>query len=616
MSQAATDPAGASPRPQEAPTRAPAPEGASDPVEPSLWALAWPWLAQERRALAVGAGYLALSGLAAGFIPQAIRVASNALGAGDAGRAMRASLAVAGLAAVGAWVRVASRIKLFNVGREVEFDLRAKMLANLHTLGPSFYQRMSPGEIMSRATNDLAQVRLLIGFGILNLFNTLFAYLVNIPLMVSRSPKLAVLSLLPFPVFLAITRRFGRAMFARSKEAQESLGALSDIAQRALGAMRVVRAYNLEGAELQRFSDAADKALEANLALARLRGLMFPILGAGAAVASLVVIWVGSGMIIAREGFSVGDILAFQVHLGLVAWPTIALGYMLSIVQRGKVSMARVQALLDARPDIDDALALPVDAASLRGALSVRGLRFAVDGRALLDGVSFELPAGRSLAVVGKTGAGKSVLVKLLARMLQTPAGAVFLDGHDVTRLPLATLRGTVGMAQQEPFLFSSTVARNVAFGALDPDAPEVKEAIARCLGEAQMTDEIKRMPDGEYTIVGERGVQLSGGQKQRVALARALMTSPKVLVLDDPLSAVDARTEAGILDAIDRAAAGRTLLLVTHRVAAARRCDEIVVLDEGRVVDRGTHDALVARGGLYARLAERQALEAELEAL
>lgn len=581
------------------------------------WSLLRGVIADEKREVAWGVLFLALTTAAAGAIPQCIRGASDALVASDARRAMYFALAIAGLAALGAWFRVASRLALFNVGRQVEYVIRERMLAHLHRLGPSFFQRMGPGEVMSRATNDLGQIRLLVGFGGLNLVNAAFAYAVNIPLLFMRNPKLAALALLPFPVFVFLTQGFGRAMFSRSRAAQEALGVMSERVQRVLSGMRVVRAYGLETSQRKGFDADVDRSLEANLSLARLRGVMFPVLGLGAATASFIVVWVGSSRVIEDPTtFTVGDILAFQSHLAIIAWPTIALGYLLSILQRGRASVDRILDILEATPDVDDAAAAPVEASSIHGALSVRGLRYSIDDRAILEGVSLEVAAGQRVAIVGRTGSGKSVLARLLARMLPTPEGSVFLDGHDITKVPLSTLRAVVGLAQQEPFLFSSTIARNVAFAELDPDAPSTREKVRSALASAQLLSEVDAMPEGDLTIVGERGVQLSGGQKQRVALARALLAGPKVLVLDDPLSAVDTRTESSILDAIDEASRGRTLVLVTHRVAAAARCDQVVVLDAGRVVESGTHESLLARGGLYSRLAERQAIEAELEAM
>jgi ATP-binding cassette subfamily B protein len=376
--------------------------------------------------------------------------------------------------------------------------------------------------------------------------------------------------------------------------------------------VRVVRAFTLERFEAARFEEANRRVMRTTMALVLLRGLMWPVLMFVSSSGLLVVVWMGGDMLFAGE-LTPGQFAKFSAYLAQLVWPTLAFGYILSVVQRGRASYRRVREVLDAEPDVVEAVDAREPAGP--GTLTTRNLRFAYGDVPVLDGVDIDVPAGGSLAVVGPTGSGKSTLAMLLPRLLPTPAGTVFLDGEDVTRLTLGGLRGTVGYAQQEPFLFSTTIAKNIAFGMADPDAPDADARIRAAAAEVAVLDEIEAMPEGFDTVVGERGVQLSGGQKQRIALARALLAEPTVLVLDDPLSAVDAATERQILAALDRAAEGRTLVLVTHRVAAAARADRVVVLDRGRVVERGTHDELLARGGLYARMAARQRIERELRA-
>ena len=523
-----------------------------------------------------------------------------------------------GIACFGAVFRFLMRRILIGASRDIEYDVRNAFFARLQQMPLAYYQARRTGDLMSRATNDLNAVRMMIGPAIMYSANTILVFVVAIVLMASIDARMTLIALLPLPLVSISVRYFGNAIHTRFEAIQGKLADLSAVVQEALSGVRVVRAYTQEPHEIDRFRRANEEYLHRNRALIRLQGLFFPSMTLFLGFGSLLVLWFGSREVI-RGRISLGGFVAFNAYLVMLSWPMIAFGWVTNMLQRGMASWKRMLEVLDAVPDISDASVTAAGrAAPLAGAIEIRDLVFSYPGaaRPALDHVSLRIEAGQTAAFVGATGSGKSTLISLLPRLHEPPPDTVFLDNVDVREIPLASLRGAIGFAPQEPFLFSATIAENITFGiTAQDDAAALDLAMRRAAAVARLDKDVEDFSRGYETIVGERGITLSGGQKQRTALARAVMVDPRILILDDSLSAVDTYTEEEILQRLRGVMRERTSILVSHRISTVRDADVIFVLDNGRIAEHGRHEELVVRGGLYAALYRKQLLEEELQA-
>jgi ATP-binding cassette subfamily B multidrug efflux pump len=573
------------------------------------------------------------------LFPQVIRRAVNDLHNGvTRHKLLTYALLILAIALIKGVFQFLTRWVVIGISRDIEFDLRNDLFAHLERLSYSYYQKNRTGDIMARATNDLNAVRLLLGPAIMYSANTIVFTAGALGFMVAISPKLTLYAFLPLPVTSIVIQYFGRRIHERFERIQAMFSDISARAQENFSGARVIRAYIQEQSEIAAFESANQEYIRRSLGLVRLMGMLWPTLELMLGAAVVIVLWLG-GREVLQGKMNVGDFVAFNTYMVQLTWPVIALGWVINIFQRGTASMVRIQEILSQKPEIADeasvgmadgvgtidSLVLPGGDArgstaqisgsttEIEGEIEFRNLSFAYDGVAILKDINLIIPAGSSLAIVGPTGSGKTTLVDLIPRIYDAAPGAVLIDKRPIREFPLDTLRRQIGFVPQESFLFSDTIRENIAFGIAQENGEATDAEIQAAAEAANIAHDIEGFPEGYNTMVGERGITLSGGQKQRTAIARAILRSPRILILDDALSSVDTQTEDKILNHLREIMRGRTTIFISHRVSTVRNADAIAVLHQGKIVEQGTHDQLIARNGYYTDLYNKQLLEEEL---
>lgn len=566
------------------------------------------------------------------LFPQVLRRAVNDLHSGvTRQKLLTYALLVVAIALIKGIFQFLTRWVVIGISRDIEFDLRNDLFAHLERLSYSYYQRNRTGDIMARATNDLNAVRMLLGPAIMYSANTMVFTAGALAFMLAISPKLTLYAFLPLPIASIVIQYFGRRIHERFERIQAMFSDISARAQENFSGARVIRAYVQEKAEIASFESANQEYIRRSLGLVRLMGMLWPTLELMLGVAVVIVLWLGGRQVLLGR-MSVGDFVAFNTYMMQLTWPVIALGWVINIFQRGTASMVRIQEILSQQPEIADVNmnngetgAPPVRPTAdsrlttadtpnvIQGEIEFCNLNFAYNGTPVLKDVNLRIPAGSSLAIVGPTGSGKTTLVNLIPRIYDAEPGAVLIDGRPIRQFPLDALRRHIGFVPQETFLFSDTIRENIAYGIAQEDGEATPDDIQAAANAANIAQDIESFPEGYSTTVGERGITLSGGQKQRTAIARALLRSPSILILDDALSSVDTHTEDRILNHLREIMQGRTTIFISHRVSTVRNADRIAVLHQGRIVELGTHDQLIARNGYYTDLYNKQLLEEEL---
>jgi ATP-binding cassette subfamily B multidrug efflux pump len=586
-----------------------------------------PYLKRYRWGFVAGVFCIFLSNGAWVLLPQVIRHAVDDLNTGVTPEKLRHfALQMLEVAAVRGIFLFLTRWIVIGISRDIEFDLRNDLFAHLETLSYSYYQRMRTGDIMARVTNDLNAVRMLLGPAIMYSANTFVFTAGALSFMVLISPKLTFYAFLPLPVVSVVIQHFGRRIHERFERIQAMFSDISARAQENFSGARVIRAYVQEEAEIASFESANQEYIARSLKLVRLMGMLWPTLELMLGLAMVLVLWMGGREVIHGQttvvlvsylktkttlllpgSVTVGDFAAFNIYMLQLTFPVIALGWVVNIFQRGTASLIRLNEILQEQPEIKDEAA--ARDRQVIGEIEFCGLNFAYNGKPVLHDLNLRIPAGTSMAIVGPTGSGKTTLVNLIPRIYDAAPGMVLVDGRPIREFSLASLRKNIGFVPQETFLFSDRIRENIALGVESATDQEIHEAAEA----ANIAQDIESFPGQYQTMVGERGITLSGGQKQRTAIARALIRNPRILILDDALSSVDTHTEDKILNHLREVMQGRTTIFISHRVSTVRNADRIAVLHDGRIVESGTHDELLALNGYYSDLYNKQLLEEEL---
>jgi ATP-binding cassette, subfamily B, multidrug efflux pump len=569
-----------------------------------------PYLARYKERYVAGFAALIVTQVVGIVIPLIIKAAIDGMRRGTRGSELLffAGL-ILGAALVKAVFQFWMRWILIGISRDIEYDLRNDLFAHLMRLSQRYYNETRTGELMAKLTNDLSAVRNLVGPGIMYSATTLVVGIACLALMFHLDWELTLIAIAPMPLVSAAVKHFGQRIHDRFEKIQAMYSEITERVRENLAGVRVVRAFCQEEAEMSLFASMNREYVEKNKGLIWITSFLWPLLALLFGLSFLLILAIGGWHVLSGR-ITLGTFMAFNVYLTYLIWPMIALGYVTNLVQRGLASQERLWAVFAVQPDIDDRGVPKNPVRQLRGEIEFRGLTFSYNGKRVLKNINLQIPAGKSVAIVGATGAGKTTLVSLIPRLYDAPPGTLLIDGVPIREIPLATLRGHIGFVPQETFLFSDTISENIKFGAPAAADAEVEEA-ARI---SNILPEVRGFPKSFETMVGERGLTLSGGQKQRAAISRAVIRNPRILILDDALSSVDTGTEEEILSQLSRIMSGRTTLMISHRISTIRNADEIVVLNEGEIAERGPHETLLALQGVYAELYNRQLIEEELE--